>query len=67
MRKIKTEKGYDFYEGEGGFNIVPENSPAPLGGYLDPRYILSVKGIMKTDSELEAVSYFRKGDYKNDS
>jgi hypothetical protein len=61
MEKIRTEKGYDFYEGDGGFNIVPTGSPAPAGGYIDPRYILSVKGIIHTNSESEAANYFRNG------
>ena len=39
----------DFYTGvtKKGiyYNIVPEGTPAPKGGYYDKKYILSIKGL----------------------
>jgi len=49
MKKVATFNGYDFYTGvtKKGiyYNIVPEGTPAPKGGYYDKKYILSIKGL----------------------
>jgi hypothetical protein len=49
MQKVATSNGYDYYIGwdekTGNFyNIVPENSPAPDGGYKK-EYILGIKKV----------------------
>lgn len=55
MQKVHTESGYDFYlEGPCGdsqaiYNIVPEGSPAPNGGYYNRRYIEKIKGVKFPD------------------
>ena len=48
MECVKTENGYDFWTGYDGngdqfFNIIPANSPPPLGGYYDREYIENIK------------------------
>lgn len=51
MIKVGTCKGYDFYfESSLGdmkaiYNIVPEGSKAPEGGYHNKTYIEDIKGI----------------------
>jgi hypothetical protein len=55
MSKVTTVDGYDFYiwVGNGDFptlyNIVPEGSPAPGGGYPNRRFIERVKGVRFPD------------------
>lgn len=55
MIKVHTESGYDFYIESGCgnttdiFNIVPENSPAPIGGYPNRRWIEKIKGVKFPD------------------
>jgi hypothetical protein len=49
MRLIKTDFGYNYWKGEDGgkpvYNVVPQNQPAPSGGYLNADYICKVKGV----------------------
>jgi hypothetical protein len=52
MKKIKTKDGYDFYihlTAEGFpnnlYNIVPEGSKPPEGGYRNKEYIERIKGV----------------------
>jgi hypothetical protein len=58
MKKIKTDMGYDFYAGDGAYNIVPAGSQAPSGGYHDPLYIVRVKLGTWTVDEKEALKHF---------
>ena len=52
MVKVGTCNGYDFYlEGSLGdreaiYNIVPEGSEAPKGGYHNKTYIENIKGVI---------------------
>jgi len=49
----ETHDGYDFYTGylnserigEQCFNIVPQGSPAPTGGYVSREWVEKVKGV----------------------
>ena len=51
MEKVNTAKGYDFYIGKDKekniwyYNIVPEGSQAPGGGYYSKNHIASIKGV----------------------
>jgi len=49
MKLVNTENGYDFYAGTDKepriYNIVPEGSPAPGGGYYSKKYISDIKGV----------------------
>lgn len=55
MIKVDTINGYDFYLEVGSrdkqtlYNIVPEGSPAPNGGYYNRRYIEKIKGVKFPD------------------
>lgn len=47
------DMGYTVYIGSSGnkyiFNIIPENEPAPCGGYPNLLYICKVKGLNPKD------------------
>jgi hypothetical protein len=61
MKKIRTKNGYDYYYGdEGIFNIVPEFSTPPEGGYRKASYILAIKGVKRFSNEKEAQEFFLK-------
>lgn len=54
MKKVTTANGYDYYEGvketgrrkgEMYYNLVPEGSPPPAGGYYSSNYICNIKGV----------------------
>jgi len=51
MQKVNTANGYDFYTGKDKekniwyYNIVPEGSPAPGGGYYSKYHIAGIKGV----------------------
>ena len=55
MRLVDSVSGYDFYyqcakgDHPALFNIVPEKSPAPTGGYLNRQAIEKIKGIKFPD------------------
>lgn len=50
MYKVITANGYDYYEGvdektgDKYYNLVPEGSPAPSGGYA-AEYICAIKKV----------------------
>lgn len=43
--KVETHDGYDFYRGDRLWNIVPEGSQAPTGGYSSRDFIEEVKRV----------------------
>lgn len=49
MKKVANINGYDYYIGKGKkgiyYNIVPDNQPAPKGGYYSKEYILKIKNL----------------------
>lgn len=49
LTKVNTFGGYDYYRGESEkgtiYNIVPQGSPAPSGGYYNKTYICAVKNL----------------------
>jgi hypothetical protein len=55
MTKVDSYGGYDFYlqsaigDRPALYNIVPQGSPAPTGGYLNRQYIEKIKGVKFPD------------------
>jgi hypothetical protein len=51
MKKVNTANGYDFYVGKDKekniwyYNIVPQGSPSPAGGYYSKHHIASIKKV----------------------